>query len=150
MIPARSAGARPMRARRISVSCSAKPQSSMRSVPPASASSALPWLPLPRDAKRKLRLLQLLLQQGEYPAAGLGGVGVALLVEDLHLARRVAVLHVYAVLLRFRVGRGAPEHQLGEKAGVLRVDRIDLGIHVAHEVVPLRAVAVLDGKPDAV
>src|SRR5262245_6562384 len=127
-MPARSEGSSPARARRDSVSCSAKPQSSMRRVLPDSATSALPWLPLPREAKRNMPLLQLLLQQGEYPAGRIGGVGSALLAEDLHLARLVAVLHEHAVLLGLRVGGGAPEHELGDEARVRLAERVGLGI----------------------
>src|SRR5712691_10105361 len=51
-IPRRSEGSRPTRARRDTVSRSEKPQSSMRHVRATSTTRALPWLPLPSEAKR--------------------------------------------------------------------------------------------------
>src|SRR5712691_5091769 len=54
IIPARSEGARPTRARRDTVSRSENPQSSMRHVRATSTTSALPRLPLPSEAKRTL------------------------------------------------------------------------------------------------
>src|SRR5882762_2671736 len=151
-IPERSEGARPTRARRDTVSRSENPQSSMRHVRATSTTSALPRLPLPSEAKRTkpLRLFQLLLQQGENPTCRLGGIQAALLVEDLHFARVVAILHEYAILLGLRIGRGAPEHELGKKTVVLLVERVGLRIDVAHEVETLRAIAVLDGEAYAI
>src|SRR5215467_14236124 len=109
-MPDRSEGARPARARRASVSWTVNPQSSMTQVPPASARSALPRLPLPNEAKRKA-LLQLLLQQGENSLGRVRGIGAAVLVEDPHLARLgVAVLDEHAVLPGLRVRGIAPEH----------------------------------------
>ena len=46
-------GSRPARARRRSVSVSARPQSSITTVPEASATRQLPELPLASEAKRK-------------------------------------------------------------------------------------------------
>src|SRR5690242_12977071 len=149
MIPARSAGASPVRARRDSVSWTVNPQSSMRRVRPASATSAFPWLPLPSEAKRNIRpLFELLLEQGKNPAGRVRGVWRPLLVEDLHLARVAAVLYEYPVLLGLGVGGGVPERKLGEEAVVLLV--VGLRIDVAHEVEALGAVAVLDGESNAI
>src|SRR5215467_11013481 len=107
-MPDRSEGARPARARRASVSWIVNPQSSMTRVPPASARSALPRLPLPSEAKRKL--LQLLLQQGKNTLGRVRAIGAAVLVEDPHLARfSVALLHEHAVLPGLRVRGIAPE-----------------------------------------
>src|SRR5690349_24024895 len=122
MIPARSAGESPARARRDSVSWTVNPQSSMRRVRPASATSAFPWLPLPSEAKRNIRLLfELLLEQGKNPAGRVRGVRCPFLVEDLNLARVAAVFYEYPVLLGLGVGRGFPERELGEEAVVLLV-----------------------------
>src|SRR5690349_19345447 len=149
MIPARSAGESPARARRDSVSWTVNPQSSMRRVRPASATSAFPWLPLPSEAKRNIRLLfELLLEQGKNPAGRVRRVGHPFLVEDLHLARVAAVFYEDPVLLRLGIGGRAPEGELREKAVVLLV--VGLRIDVAHEVEALRAVAVLDGESDAI
>src|SRR6266581_2525895 len=152
IIPERSGGSRPTRARRDTVSRTENPQSSMRRVRPTSTTSALPWLPLPSEAKRTKPhgLFQLLLQQGENLARRIGGIRVAFLAEHLHFARIIAILHEHAILFGLRIGRRAPEHELGKKTVVLLVERIGLGIDVPHEVETLRAVAVFDGEACAI
>src|SRR5207245_11565191 len=94
-------------------------------------------------------LFQLLLEKGKNLAGRIGGSGVAFLVENLHFARVVAILHEHAILLGLRIGRGAPERELREKTVVLLVERIGFRIDVAHEVDSLGAVAVLDREAHA-
>src|SRR5712691_8545004 len=95
-------------------------------------------------------LFELLLQQGKNPLRRFGGIRIALLVEDLHLARIVAVLYENAVLLRLGVRRGTPKRELGEKALVLLSRQRGFGIDVPHEIEAFRSVAVLDGEADAI
>src|SRR5512134_3630961 len=80
-------GSSPSRARRLSVSVSASPQSTSTTVPAASATRQLPELPLASEAKRK-GLLQLLMEQREDALRGLRALGRAVLVEDVDLAGR--------------------------------------------------------------
>src|SRR5207245_856052 len=95
-------------------------------------------------------LFQLLLEKGKNLARRIGGSRVAFLVENLHFARVVAIFHEHAILLGLRIGRGAPERELGEKTVVPLVERFGLRIDVAHEVETLRTVAVLDGEAYAI
>src|SRR5262245_30510766 len=159
-IAARSVGSRPRRPRRLAVSARPKPQSSRTRVVPDSTTRALPWLPLPREAKRMppvtrstacapaSALFQLRLQQGK-DAAGTGLAGLLPLgVQHAYFAALVGAGHADAELLLLLGGVVAPECELGHEASRLLVDGIR--IHVANVVQALGAVAILDGKPDTV
>src|SRR3954468_3161700 len=139
-----SAGARPRRARRRSLSRRLRPQSISTCVRSACATRQLPLEPLASEAKRS-NLLQLLVQQREDALRGFRAVGGAVLVEHVDLARGACLADLHAVLLGldFRVAR-EPARQ--DAARVLL--RVRVG--VAHEVDALLAVAVLDREADAV
>src|SRR4051812_153021 len=139
-----SAGSRPRRARRRSVSRRLSPQSISTRVRSACATRQLPPEPLASEAKRS-NLLQLLKQQREDALRGFRAVGGAILVEHVDLARgtRLADLHAVLLGLDFRVAR---EPACQDAARVL----LGVRIGVAHEVDALLAVAVLDGEADAV
>src|SRR5689334_2681311 len=98
------------------------------------------------------RLLELIVEQRENAARGLGLVLGAVFGQDLHLgaASAVDVLDLDAVLLGLGLlGAVAPELQTGEPAfllGLLVGARVD----IAHEVQALRAVLVFDRKADTV
>src|SRR5688572_9069870 len=98
-----SAGSRPARARRRSVSVSVRPQSISTRVAPASATRQLPPLPLASDAKRS-KLLQLLVEQREDPARGLRRLGGAVLVQDVDLRLGARLRHLHPVLLGLELG----------------------------------------------
>src|SRR5207248_2391159 len=95
---------------------------------------------VPKSVSICARLFQLLLEKGENLARRIRGSRAAFLVENLHFARVVAIFHEHAILLCFRIGRGAPERELAEKTVVLLVERVRLRIDVPHEVETLRAV----------
>src|SRR5262245_7556576 len=158
-MPARSPGARPMRASRRSVSSVEKPQSIRRRVAPASTTSPFPWLPLPSDANRTARptrsaaaapaSFQLVVQEREDLLGRAGRVRGTVLAVHLHLALvDAAVLHGHLVLRGLRRLGRAPERELGEEAVVLLL--VGGGIHVADEIDALRPVAVLDREPDTI
>src|SRR5690242_8149546 len=101
-----SAGARPRRARRRSVSLGVRPQSSSTRVLPDSATRQFPLEPLPREAKRSVMgcalpaaSLQLVEQQRDDSLGGLRVLGRAVLVQDLHHALAAELPDVHAVLL---------------------------------------------------
>src|SRR3990172_666365 len=167
MMPARSAGSRPMRASRRVASRREKPQSSSRRVGPASTTSPLPSLPLPSDAKRTTLppcpvpdspacqdLLQLRVQKRQYLPRRLGLVRLTFLAEHLDLARVFLVLDLHSVLLRrpWIGAAGFPEHQLGKEALVPLATalRVLLRIDVADKEYPLGTVAILDRKADPI
>src|ERR1700694_3595532 len=116
----RSSGASPRRPSRATVAARPNPQSSNRRVPCASTTSALPWLPLPRDANRiqvsrmvteKRWLFQFLLQQGQDASGSRRRRFHALGVEHLDLAALRRPSHADAVLFIF-LRSVAPERQL--------------------------------------
>src|SRR3954447_25148888 len=139
-----SAGARPRRARRRSLSRRLRPQSISTCVRSACARRQLPLEPLASEAKRS-NLLQLFVQQREDALRGFRAVGGAILVEHVDLARGAGLGDLHAVLLRLdlRVARKPAREQ---PAGVL----LDVRIGIAHEVDALLPVAILDGEADAV
>src|SRR5438270_457968 len=143
-IASMSAGSRPRRARRRSVSVRLRPQSMSTRVRSACATRQLPPLPLASEAKRS-NLLQLLVEQRKDALRGLRAVGGAILVEHVHLARGSRLCDLHAILLRLHL-RIAREPAREEPPRVL----LDLGIGVAHEVDALLPIAVLDGETDAV
>src|SRR6185503_12722012 len=106
-MPRTCEGWRPARARRRSVSVSARPQSSITTVPEASATRQLPELPLASEEKRN-GLLELLVQQREDALRGLGALGGAFLVQHRHLAAGRAAAgflrHLHPVLRRLDLG----------------------------------------------
>src|SRR5690348_4674032 len=144
-MPRMAAGSRPRRARRRSVSRRFSPQSTSRQVSSPWTTSALPPLPLASEAKRSNSLLQLLVQQREDALRGLGVVRAALLVEDVHLARRAGLDDLDAILLGGQRAVGAEDAR--EEA---RLVLVGLGIGIAHEVEALLAVAVFHREADAV
>src|SRR3954468_6727061 len=139
-----SAGSRPRRARRRSVSRRLSPQSISTRVRSACATRQLPPEPLASEAKRS-NLLQLLKEQRQDALRGFRALGRAILVEHVDLARgtRLAGLHAVLLGLDFRVAR---EPACQDAARVL----LGVRIGVAYEVDALLAVAVLDGGADAV
>src|SRR5688572_1437022 len=150
-MPRTCAGSSPARCRRRSVSVRLRPQSSITTVPAASATRQLPELPLASEAKRiKAKLLELLVQQREDALRGLGALGSAFLVQHVDLAAVGILRHLHPVLRRLHLGIvREPARDAVEQALVL-LAHLDLGIGVAHEVQPLLPVAVLDGEADAV
>src|SRR5207247_4913310 len=98
-----------------------------------------------RERGEAQQLLELLVQQREDALRGARGVGAAVLVEDVHLARGAGLRDLHAVLLGLHLGV-AREHAREQAAAVL----LGLGIRIAHEVHALLPVAVLHGEADAV
>src|SRR5919197_2992681 len=139
-----SAGSRPSRARRRSVSRRFKPQSISTRVRSACATRQLPPLPLASEAKRS-KLLQLLVQQRENALRGLRAVCGPVLVQDVYLARGARLGDLHTILLRLPLGI-AREPAREQASRIL----LHLGIGVAHEVDALLPVAVLDGEADPV
>src|SRR5256885_2351723 len=139
-----SAGSRPRRARRRSVSRRARPQSISTCVRSACATRQLPLEPLASEAERS-NLLELLVQQREDALRGLRAVGGAVLVQHVDLARGARLADLHAVLLRLDL-RVAREPAREQAAGVL----LDVGVGIADEVDAFLPVAVLDGEADAV
>src|SRR5690606_26613870 len=157
--PERSVGSSPSLPRRVAVSASPKPQSSRMRVLPDSTTRALPWLPLPRKAKRirltrawtqpAFALLQFRLQQGKDATGVRAGGLFALGIQHAHLAAVGAIRHADAVLLLL-AGRiaAAPERELRQEApGIFRHR---FGIDIAHVIKALRTVAILHREADAV
>src|SRR5512146_807051 len=137
-------GSSPRRARRRSVSRRLGPQSTSTQVPSASTASALPPLPLARDAKRS-NLLQLVVQQREDALRAFRRFRRAVLAEDVDAARGARFAHLDRVLLGVELASGA-EHAVEE---ALLVD-VGLRVGIAHEVDALLPVPVLDREADAV
>src|SRR3954471_3015329 len=158
-MPEMSDGARPRRPRRRSQSVRLRPQSistRVARVPSrASATVQLPPLPLASEAKRSKALLQLLVEEREDAACGLGALRGAVLVQHVHL-RFVHVLvglDLHAVLLRlhFRIlVHDGIEHAREEALLVALRIHLAFGIGVAHEVDAVLPVAVLDREADTV
>src|SRR5438270_10962187 len=98
-----SAGSRPRRARRRSVSRRFRPQSISTCVRSACATRQLPLEPLASEAKRS-NLLQLLVQQRQDALRGFRAVGGAVLVEHVDLARGAGLADWNTVLWRFTLG----------------------------------------------
>src|SRR4051812_33241028 len=149
-MPSMSEGARPTRASLRSTSRRFRPLS-MRSRVAAvesrpSATRQFPLLPLEIEAKRSNGLFQLLVQKREDALRGLRGFRGAVLVEHVHAAGFLLRLDLHAVLLGLDL-RVLGVEQIRQQAGLLH---FLLRIGVAHEVDAVLAVAVLDGKADAV
>src|SRR3954467_15380227 len=153
-MPSMSRGARPSRASRRSESVRLRPQSSSTRVSearsPASTTRQFPRLPLASDAKRSKTLFQLFVEQHEDALRGGRGLGAALLVQDVHRASLVFRLHLHAVLLGLHLGVARAEEAREQALLVVLLRHLALGIGVAYEVDPVLAVAILDGKADAV
>src|SRR5947207_2977919 len=147
-----SDGARLRRERRRSQSVRLRPQSMStrvaRVASRASATVQFPSLPLASEAKRSKALFQLLVEEREDAARGLGVLRIAVLAEDVDLALVLVLLYPHAVLLglhlRVLVHQRLPPARLG-----LRV-QLRLRVGVAHVVQAVLPVAVLDGEADAV
>src|SRR3954466_7490203 len=105
-----SAGTRPRRPSRRSLSVRLRPQSMstrvVRAPSRASATVQFPPLPLAIDAKRSKALLQLLVEEREDAGRGLRALRTAVLVEhvDLRLVRVLVGLDLHPVLLGLDLG----------------------------------------------
>src|SRR5947209_3619861 len=128
-------GSRSSRASRRSHSVRFSPQSISTRVLPCSATRQFPLLPLPSDAKRNF-LFQLLVQEREDPLGGGRRLGIAVLVEDVHLAARGILPDLHAELLGLHLGVLRAEREQARKHALLGVSLRDVGIRVgvANEV----------------
>src|SRR5262249_42616746 len=171
-------GSMPSRASRLAVSFTPNPQSIITRVAPHSATSPLPSLPLPIDAKRIIGgsrrdvasrdlsafdsirvgratrgslLLELVLQERQDALARLGLVGAAVRVLHAHDTLLLRLGDLDPVVLDLFLVVLLPEHELLDPAIFLVLLRhLRIGIGVADEVHAVRAVAVDDGEPRAI
>src|SRR3954468_16717733 len=146
-------GSPPIRWSRIAVSRTPKPQSIKTRVVPASTMSPLPSLPLPIDAKRirAWRLLELVLEEGEYLFAVLRAIRIALRILHTHDARRRNFDDLDPVLLRLVLVVGLPEHEFRHPTLLaIPFRHVGVGIGIANEIDAGRTIAVDDGEARAV
>src|SRR5450631_1663144 len=113
-MPLNCPGDTPRRAMRATVSCRPNPQSINTRVWPTATNSALPSLPLPKDAKRmdisgSLLLIDILVDRLKHLLAD--RVACAVLIGDGHFARFSAILDIHAIVPG-GIFAALPEHQL--------------------------------------
>src|SRR3989344_4574608 len=95
--------------------------------------------------------LQLIVEQREYAIGRVRLLPRAVLVEHADFRAGTFRLHQDAVLfLALHLRAAAPEFQLGQPARFLSRLEVGVGINVAHEIQPFRAVAVLDREAHAI
>src|SRR5690606_24476411 len=159
------AGSQPSARSRRSASRNPNPQSTSTRCSEApsrvSTSSALPSLPLPRLAKRTAKLPgacpcplpELFLQQREDLRRGIGvdpGRCIAFAIEHRNLRAGARAFGLEPELLRDFLLRLAAEDPTEETGLAVRPSRLRLGVDVAHEIQPLRTIAIVDGEAAAV